>query len=60
MRLGLLLHRRWPPYDKWLGSVFAALPDARPLVGAVDQYVDSVDVLTHPDRARRVAAVVAG
>ncbi|KWV30452.1 DUF4037 domain-containing protein [Micromonospora rifamycinica] len=138
MRLGLLLHRRWPPYDKWLGSVFAVLPDAapvvaaladvlgpgdwparqgglvraletvagwsnatglaapveptvrpfhgrpflvldaprlaaalraaivdpvlrdRPLVGAVDQYVDSVDVLTHPDRVRRVSAVVAG
>ncbi|MBW4701084.1 MULTISPECIES: DUF4037 domain-containing protein [unclassified Micromonospora] len=138
MRLGLLLHRRWPPYDKWLGTAFAALPDAgpvvaaladtlgpgdwphrqaglvraletvgewtnatglaapvvttarpfhgrpflvldaprlaaalraavvdpalrdRPLLGAVDQYVDSVDVLTHPDRARRVCAVVAG
>ncbi|WP_328346953.1 DUF4037 domain-containing protein [Micromonospora sp. NBC_00421] len=138
LRLGLLLHRRWPPYDKWLGSVFAALPDAapvvaaladalgpgdwperqaglvraletvadwtnatglaapvestvrpfhgrpflvldaprlatalsnsivdpflrdRPLVGAVDQYVDSVEVLTHPDRVRRVSAVVAG
>ncbi|SCE84877.1 hypothetical protein GA0070216_102459 [Micromonospora matsumotoense] len=32
----------------------------RPLVGAVDQYVDSVDVLTHPDRARRVAGAVTG
>ncbi|MEU1812814.1 DUF4037 domain-containing protein [Micromonospora aurantiaca (nom. illeg.)] len=138
MRLGLLLHRRWPPYAKWLGTVFATLPDAapvvdglaaalgpgdwaarepglvraletvagwtndaalappvdpaarpfhdrpflvlhacrfvetlraaitvpelrdRPPVGAVDQYVDSVDVLTHPDRARRVAAAVVG
>ncbi|MFI9638554.1 DUF4037 domain-containing protein [Micromonospora sp. NPDC051925] len=138
MRLGLLLHRRWPPYDKWLGSVFAALPDAapvtaaladvlgpgdwagrqaglvraletvadwtnatglaapvdptvrpfhgrpflvldagrlaaalraaivdpvlrdRPLVGAVDQYVDNVDVLVHSDRVRRVAGAVAG
>ncbi|WP_431945299.1 DUF4037 domain-containing protein [Micromonospora marina] len=134
MRLGLLLHRRWPPYAKWLGTVFATLPDAapvvaalgpgdwaarepglvwaletvagwtndaalappvdpaarpfhdrpflvlhacrfvetlraaitdpelrdRPPVGAVDQYVDSVDVLTHPGRARRVAAAVVG
>ncbi|SCF21323.1 DUF4037 domain-containing protein [Micromonospora mirobrigensis] len=137
MRLGLLLHRRWPPYDKWLGSVFTRLPDAapvvdalaralgpggwadrqaglaralevvagwtngtglaapvepttrpfhdrpflvlggdrfaaalraaivdpglrdRPLVGAVDQFVDNVDVLTHPDRVRRVAAALA-
>ncbi|MFI5835583.1 DUF4037 domain-containing protein [Micromonospora sp. NPDC051300] len=136
MRLGLLLHRRWPPYPKWLGSVFAGLPAAgpvvdalavalgggdwaarqaglvraletvagwtndsglaasvdptarpfhhrpflvldagrfvaalraaitdpvlrdRPPVGAVDQYVDNVDVLTHPDRVRRVAAAV--
>ncbi|MCZ7437859.1 DUF4037 domain-containing protein [Micromonospora sp. WMMC241] len=136
MRLGLLLHRRWPPYPKWLGTVFAGLaaagpvvdalavalgggdwatrqaglvraletlagwtneaglaapvdPAARPFhdrpflvldagrlvealraaivdpelrgrppVGAVDQYVDNVDVLTEPGRARRVAAAV--
>ncbi|MDG4801098.1 DUF4037 domain-containing protein [Micromonospora sp. WMMD980] len=136
MRLGLLLHRRWPPYPKWLGTVFAGLPAAgpvvdalgvalgggdwaarqaglvraletlagwtndtglagpvepaarpfhdrpflvlhagrfvealraaisdpelrgRPPVGAVDQYVDNVDVLTEPGRARRVAAAV--
>ncbi|WP_091660628.1 DUF4037 domain-containing protein [Micromonospora auratinigra] len=136
MRLGLLLHRRWPPYAKWLGTVFATLPVAapvvaalrtalgpgdwpareaglvraleavatwtndaglaarvdpgvrpfhdrpfrvlradrfvtvlraaitdpglreRPPVGAVDQYLDNVDVLTHPDRVRPVAAAV--
>ncbi|MEU3457011.1 DUF4037 domain-containing protein [Micromonospora sp. NPDC006766] len=136
MRLGLLLHQRWPPYAKWLGTVFAALPAAdhvldalaaalgpgdwparqaglvgaletvatwtndtglaavvdptarpfhdrpflvmganrfvaalraavqdpalraRPPVGTVDQYVDNVDVLTHPERVRRVAAAV--
>jgi hypothetical protein len=136
MRLGLLLHRRWPPYAKWLGTVFAALPPAapvrdalaaalgpggwserqaglvraletvaawtndtglaapvdptvrqfhhrpflvldadrfvaalraavtdpelraRPPVGAVDQYLDNVAVLTHAERARRVAAAV--
>ena len=28
MRLCLLLGRRYPPYSKWLGSSFAALPDA--------------------------------
>ncbi len=32
MRLALLLHRRYPPYSKWLGSAFAALPAA----GALD------------------------
>ncbi|MGW5669502.1 DUF4037 domain-containing protein [Micromonospora sp. NPDC003776] len=136
MRLGLLLHRRWPPYAKWLGTVFAALPAAapvvdalnasigpgdwptrqsglvraleavatwsndsglaarvdpgvrpfhdrpflvlraerfvaalraaitdpalrdRPPVGAVDQYLDNVDVLSHPERVRPVAAAV--
>jgi hypothetical protein len=26
MRLALLLQRRYPPYSKWLGSAFAALP----------------------------------
>ncbi|MCX4391154.1 DUF4037 domain-containing protein [Micromonospora peucetia] len=136
MRLGLLLHRHWPPYDKWLGTLFARLPGAAPLVasladalgpgdwpsredglvralealaawtddtrlaapvrarprpfhrrpflvldagriasalcaaitdpalrerppvGAVDQYVGSVDVLTHARRFRRVAAAL--
>jgi hypothetical protein len=28
MRLALLLHRCYPPYGKWLGSAFAALPVA--------------------------------
>ena len=28
MRLGFLLERRWPPYSKWIGSVFARLPSA--------------------------------
>ncbi|SCL33047.1 protein of unknown function [Micromonospora rhizosphaerae] len=136
MRLGLLLHRRWPPYAKWLGTTFSRLPAAapvaaaltdalgsggwadrqtglvhaletlahwtndtglapavdprarqfhqrpflvldanrfaaalraaitdpalreRPPVGAIDQYVDNVEVLTHPDRACRIAAAV--
>jgi len=28
MHLGFLLERRWPPYPKWLGTRFAALPKA--------------------------------
>ncbi|WP_432926828.1 DUF4037 domain-containing protein [Microbispora sp. CA-135349] len=133
MRLTLLMHRRYPPYGKWLGSAFATLPcgpglgpvlaaamsatawrererhlatayeavaalhndlgltppvdpgtrpyhdrpyrvlraerfaealletiadpEVRrlPLTGAVDQYVDSTDVLCDRDRVRRVA-----
>ncbi|WP_446220373.1 DUF4037 domain-containing protein [Micromonospora sp. IBHARD004] len=136
MRLGLLLHCRWPPYAKWLGTVFARLPAADPVVdalsralgpdgwserqaglvgaletvagwtndlglaapvdpaarqfhgrpflvldagrfaaalraaigdpalrarlpvGAVDQYVDNVDVLTDPQRVRRIVAAI--
>lgn len=28
MHLGFMVERRWPPYSKWLGSAFAALPAA--------------------------------
>jgi hypothetical protein len=28
MHLGFLLHRRWAPYPKWFGTIFAALPIA--------------------------------
>ena len=28
MRLWLLMHRRYPPYSKWLGSAFARAPDS--------------------------------
>ncbi|MFE9690285.1 DUF4037 domain-containing protein [Micromonospora sp. NPDC005806] len=43
MRLGLLLHRRWPPYAKWLGTVFAALPAAAPVVDALDDAIGPGD-----------------
>lgn len=33
MRLCLLMSRRFPPYDKWFGTAFAALPDG-PSIGA--------------------------
>ena len=31
MRLCLLMHRRYPPYGKWLGTAFTRLPGAGPL-----------------------------
>lgn len=31
MKLCLLMHRVYPPYSKWLGTAFAALPCAAPL-----------------------------
>lgn len=38
MHLAFLLARRWPPYPKWFGTVFASLPGAgeqQPLIDAV-------------------------
>jgi len=39
MHLALLRARRWPPYSKWLGTAFAALPDreavGEPLIRAL-------------------------
>ena len=37
MRLGFLLERRWAPYSKWLGTAFAALPDARAAARHLDE-----------------------
>ncbi|MEQ4302043.1 DUF4037 domain-containing protein [Plantactinospora sp. B6F1] len=36
MRLCLLMARRYPPYGKWLGSAFAALPEASAVAAALD------------------------
>ncbi len=35
MRLSLLMHRRYPPYSKWLGSAFARLPFAAGITPAL-------------------------
>lgn len=35
MRLGFLLERRWPPYSKWLGTMFADLPIAADVAPAL-------------------------
>lgn len=35
MHLGFLLHRRWPPYAKWLGTRFAELPGAGAVIPAL-------------------------
>lgn len=49
MRLCLLLARRYPPYSKWLGSAFSALPEAAE-VGPVLRRA-----LTSPDPQRDLA-----
>jgi hypothetical protein len=35
MRLGLLLARRYPPYTKWLGTAFAAVPGTQRIAAAL-------------------------
>lgn len=40
MRLCLLLGRRFPPYSKWLGTAFAALPEAQEIATALDEALD--------------------
>ncbi|MFI9485882.1 DUF4037 domain-containing protein [Promicromonospora sp. NPDC052451] len=36
VRLGFLLERRWPPYPKWAGTLFARLPVAPSVTGHLD------------------------
>ncbi|MDR3035866.1 MAG: DUF4037 domain-containing protein [Kitasatospora sp.] len=49
MRLALLMHRRDPPYSKWLGTAFARLPDASRLGPAL---AAAVSATRWPDRER--------
>jgi Domain of unknown function (DUF4037) len=41
MRLGLLMHRRYPPYGKWLGTAFARLPGAAGLTAALNAAISA-------------------
>ncbi|HEX5595117.1 MAG TPA: DUF4037 domain-containing protein [Micromonosporaceae bacterium] len=43
MRLCLLLARRYPPYSKWLGSAFAALPGIAAVAGTLDEALRTED-----------------
>ncbi|MEP7332203.1 MAG: DUF4037 domain-containing protein [Terracoccus sp.] len=54
MHLGFLLERRWPPYSKWIGTVFATLQpgeEVTPLLGRA---------LAADDWREREAALVEG
>jgi hypothetical protein len=46
MRLWLLLERRYPPYSKWLGSAFAAVPGAAPVSADLFTAVTATDFPT--------------
>jgi Domain of unknown function (DUF4037) len=56
MRLCLLMHRRYPPYSKWLGTAFAQLPGAAGLGAALNAAV-SADA--HHERERQLNAACA-
>ncbi|TQS28116.1 DUF4037 domain-containing protein [Microbispora sp. KK1-11] len=43
IRLALLMHRRYPPYGKWLGSAFAALPCGPALAPVLRAAVSATD-----------------
>ncbi|MFF5173601.1 DUF4037 domain-containing protein [Micromonospora sp. NPDC000089] len=60
MRLGLLLHRRFPPYDKWLGTVFGRLPAAAPVVAALSDALAAADWPAREAGLGRALAAVAG
>ncbi|MEO3747522.1 DUF4037 domain-containing protein [Plantactinospora sp. B5E13] len=50
MRLSLLLARRYPPYQKWLGSAFAGVPEAAGIAARLAEVLDG-------DAERRQAAL---
>lgn len=49
MRLCLLLERRYPPYSKWLGSAFAALPDIAATAAALGEAVGASDAVVRQE-----------
>jgi hypothetical protein len=51
MCLWLLMHRRYPPYSKWLGSAFAQVPDAAGLGASL---AAALSATGWPDRERHL------
>jgi len=52
MHLTFLLARRWPPYSKWFGTVWSALPDAEELRPALEAMISGTD---HASRQKGMA-----
>ena len=53
MRLCLLMHRRYPPYSKWLGTAFARLPGNASLAADLTA---AIRASGYPQRERHLAA----
>jgi hypothetical protein len=43
MRLWLLMHRRYPPYGKWLGAAFCRVPGTAPLAASLTASLAATD-----------------
>jgi hypothetical protein len=43
MRLWLLMHRRYPPYSKWLGTAFSRVPGNAPLTASLTAALAATD-----------------
>lgn len=56
MHLGFMLERRWPPYPKWLGTLFARLPTAG---AAGEELARAMAAATWQERQAQLAAAAA-
>jgi hypothetical protein len=55
MRLAFLVHRRWPPYEKWLGTALQSLPGASWLTGPLGRVASATASDRWQDREQAVA-----
>ena len=59
MRLCLLMHRRYPPYSKWLGTAVARLPGTAGLTGSLAAATSAGDWRTREQHLREAYESVA-
>jgi Domain of unknown function (DUF4037) len=59
MRLCLLMHRRYPPYSKWLGTAVARLPDTAGLTASLTAAISACGWPAREQRLRETYGTVA-
>jgi Domain of unknown function (DUF4037) len=57
-RLAFLVHRRWPPYSKWLGTLLAAIPSGGELSSGLRDVTAGTDWRDREDAVGRVAELL--
>ena len=60
MRLALLMHRRYPPYSKWLGTAFARLPGVAGLAASLAAAMSAADWPAREQHMSHAYETVAG